>query len=387
MDLKDKIAKARIQLLSDHPFFGYFALYLKPIEGGVPTIGVDDRGNLYYNPAFLKQVRIAHLKSIIAHEVLHIALMHPLRVKGRDRIIWNIACDLVVNEILRDNRFELPSNAVMPRHFGIDVRDKTAEAVYEELRKKLKKAEISISVSEYEEKYKTDDHSKWSGKGRGKAKPESEIRKIERSIKRRLAEAYQYAKTRGKTPYGLERIIEDVLYPKLPWRAILWNFITRHIVTDYTYIRPSKKSVSAGVYLPSVKRENLNLLVAIDTSGSISPKELNEFAAEIIGIARSFEHVRLHVVTCDAEIHDKFDLTEKTAHRLLKMKVHGGGGTDFRPVFEYAKGIDASALIYLTDGYGIFPNKETIKTIWVVSKGGQTKFPFGVVARLGDGGD
>lgn len=389
MDVKNKIAKAKIQLIMDNPFFGYLSLYLKPKALNIfPTIGVNPEGTLYFNPEWIKKLSINHLKAVIAHEVMHLALMHPLRQGNRNQMAWNIACDLAVNWILIRNNFELPAGSVAPDYHGqwhgIDVKDKTAEEIYREL---LRMARANSGKGSGGVGGKTlDDHSKWSeGLANGKKRKvtQAELKKMERRIKKRIAEAYNYAKRKGKLPAGIERLVEELLYPKLPWRAILWRFIQSNIAVDYTYLRPSKKSIAAGVYLPSVKKENLDIMVAIDTSGSISEKELAEFLSELYAIAKSFESTRIHVVTCDAAIQDKFILTERNAGKLKEIKVHGGGGTDFRPVFEYAKKINARALVYFTDGYGYFPEREEVKTLWVISKDGTTEVPFGQVVKLG----
>jgi predicted metal-dependent peptidase len=154
------------------------------------------------------------------------------------------------------------------------------------------------------------------------------------------------------------------------------------IPQDYTYLKPSRRSLS-GVYLPSIAKDKyLEALVAVDTSGSISGQELNQFLSEIQWIARNFP-IRITLLSVDADIHDKIELRCFADVRKI-TGLRGGGGTDFRAVFDYAVKHRKRLIIFFTDGFGTFPEKTDIKTIWVVSPNGapSKNFPFGKVIRI-----
>ena len=191
------------------------------------------------------------------------------------------------------------------------------------------------------------------------------------------------SKQMGKMPAGLERMIGNLLEPKINWKALLYRYITNEIPCDMSYSRPSKRSESVGVYLPYVIKENIEIAIAIDSSGSIGTEEITEFMSEIMSISRSFGSINMTVIVCDAKVHDVFDI--RNGFDTNDIKIRGGGGTDFRPVFSYLEENKpyTKLLIYLTDLMGEFPKSTNIKTLWVV-KSGYEKTPFGEVIKYGE---
>jgi predicted metal-dependent peptidase len=199
-----------------------------------------------------------------------------------------------------------------------------------------------------------------------------------------MAKAFALSKLKGDVPAGLDRSLDELLNPKVSWRALLRKYVTHMLPSDYTWTRPAKKSVACGFYLPSVKKEEIEVTVAIDTSGSIDQELLKEFLSEIIGISREFEQVKVRILTCDTQVYDDYTLTNGNIARLAQLKIKGGGGTDFRPVFNKLKDSDTKALIYFTDGYGTFPDKpERFVTIWALSEK-TIKPPFGELVYMRD---
>jgi predicted metal-dependent peptidase len=151
---------------------------------------------------------------------------------------------------------------------------------------------------------------------------------------------------------------------------------------DYTWARPSKKSISCGVYLPSMLKEGLDIALHIDTSASIGVDDLRDSLSEIVGIKRSFSGVTLTVIICDCEIHEVVELNDYSDIDELLVKIKGGGGTSHVPVYDWIEENkpNTKLLISFTDGYTEFPkkDKEYIKTIWVMpTTSGDIKVPFG----------
>lgn len=203
-----------------------------------------------------------------------------------------------------------------------------------------------------------------------------------RSPQELMSEAYIYAKMHGKEPAGIERFVKIGLKPKVNWK-VLRRYVIQMIPYDYTFFKPSKKS-PPNIILPGIaKSEHLEGIVAVDTSGSIDEDELSEFFAEINWIVRNFRSIKITLVSCDAEIHTIEEIRSK--FELGKFTPKGGGGTDFRPVFDLAVKRKAKLIIYFTDGYGTFPEKPpNIPTIWIVSRRGapESHFPFGKVIKM-----
>jgi len=167
---------------------------------------------------------------------------------------------------------------------------------------------------------------------------EAFIRNLEaeqEEIKSMITQAASVAKSIGSLPGSLSFIIKDLLEPKVDWRALLAEFLTRQFEPDYDWRRPSKRYVHMGTYIPSImpSQQQGSIAVAIDTSGSISDEELRIFLSELSHlIAQSFIH-EVHFYQCDADI-KSYEVVSKW-NLPLEGKITGRGGTDFRPVFQH----------------------------------------------------
>jgi predicted metal-dependent peptidase len=429
------IVRARVQLLLKQPFFGVLATYMEPRPAQLAPhsggMGTDGRF-LYYQPDKLVGIPESQIDGMIAHEVLHVSLLHVWRRETRDAFRWNVATDLAVNGIVRKN-FELPGWALYDERY----EGKCAEEIYgllpgprcpecgsKNIRgleyRSTKRGEDSFDV---EAKFRCekcghtwterhtrqsgslggypmpferiegdfpsplDDHSVWDGEERANGTdPNARAEKLEQEWRVRTIRAAQAAKTQGTVPAGLERLIEDILYPKLSWRQLLWQYTARMHGMRPDWRRPSRKWIQYGIYYPTKRERRLDAAVACDTSGSISDEELREFLSELRGILSTFRSFRVRMLACDAGVH-----TDVTAASLddfdgFRVRIRGGGGTDYRPVFEALKNDSARVLIYLGDMYATFPeNPPDFDVIWVVSKeGDERRVPgWGRVIKLG----
>jgi predicted metal-dependent peptidase len=138
--------------------------------------------------------------------------------------------------------------------------------------------------------------------------------------------------------------------------------------------------LAAGLYLPMLRSEQCgHILVAVDTSGSIDDVTLSQFAAEINAIMNEAQPERITVVYCDARVQhvDTFYRGD-----IVTLTMHGGGGTDFRPVFDHVAAMDESpiAIVYLTDLEGTFPSGSEVPTLWVATS--SKVAPFGETVNI-----
>ena len=169
----------------------------------------------------------------------------------------------------------------------------------------------------------------------------------------------------GDTPAGLERFFIPTLTARIDWRSELAHALNRHLQSDYRLLPPSKKLLYERIYLPSPTSETLDLVIAIDSSGSVDEVLLGRFIAEVESLLESFPDYRIELLVCDAKVqsHRQFYPGEPLAFDLK-----GGGGTDFRPVFEWI-GVHAPMaplLLYFTDLDGRFPDTApSFDTVWV----------------------
>lgn len=211
---------------------------------------------------------------------------------------------------------------------------------------------------------------------------EAEKGTLQTQWQQRLAGAAQQAQQAGKLGSGMARMIDFFLQPTLPWRVLLARYMNSIARDDYSYTRPSSRRGDPAIY-PSLRSAQMNVVVAVDVSGSIHREELSEFIAEIDSL-KSQVRARVTLLTCDREITgDSPWLYEAWEQCRLPDKVSGGGGTDFRPVFEWVedKNMHPDLLIYFTDAQGRFPERETgYPTIWLIK--GSSPVPWGQRIQL-----
>lgn len=400
-DAKDKIIKARVALQKTHPFFSYLALHLAPIEVEdakvLATMAVDKRGNMWYNAEFVNKMDQDEVKGVVCHEVMHVALEHLRGLKGKDAMVCNVAMDIVVNDLILENGLKLPKEGLIPNNHEImingnikvkDINKKCWEIIYAELEKKLPKKPKGSGGYGWDEHKREGDGEPGEGDGEGDKEGEKlggAVNDKDFDAKQTVNEAYAYAKLQGKAPAGMDRYIEELSYPKLDWKSMLRKFIVREIPYNFSYSRPSKRSIACGIFMPSVTKESLEIGVAVDTSGSMSPDDLKMCVSEVLGIIRAYDNVKLTVLSCDAEVHTVAEVN--CEEDIAALKLEGGGGTDFRPVFNWI-GDNKPAmklLVFFTDGFGEFPkDAPSTKVLWCVSKGGMEleKIPFGEAVNI-----
>ena len=413
LSAEDKLTKARIQLSYRNSFFSYLVMHLNFIKDNkfCPTAGVDYKGNVLYNEQFIEKLTINQVIGLLCHEVMHCALNHLQREKDlivdkRYKRIANIAKDIVINNFIVNAHMELPGGTYVPSNNSISVHgftiknisEKSWEDVYFELIKHIKDGDVDLE--KFSNGFDVHIISDSNGSESGKEDKESEdkqnalananVDENGKDWKRILTEALQFAKNRGDLPGGMERVVEKILESHIDWKGLLYRYITSEIPVDFTWARPSKRSYSLNVYTPNIIKEQVDIIVSIDTSGSIGTDELEEFVSEIVGVINSFEAVKLTVIVCDATVQGVFRFNNPQKSEILsKLKLKGGGGTSHIPVYEYIeKHIpNAKLLINFTDGMTEFPKRKDypFKTIWVL--GGswridKNRIPFGNVIEL-----
>ena len=375
MDARKKLKKAKVQLLLQNPFFASLILPLREEEADLPfTMGTDGT-RLLYNPRRIRELDLEEVVGVLAHEASHIALLHPVRREHRRPELWNQACDYAVNPIVLNAGFVLPKGGLLDDRF----RGKYAEEIYAELDRPAPGGGQNAPRTESPEAGRDDDASSGGGSGSKDAAPSgggqdspgggsrqegsgsrsprggdiprdvdptgmgavldpppgTDLRELERDLRQRIARAAQAAKSEGRIPGGLEELIEEILYPRLPWREILRRFIDASIKSDYSYLKPNRRLLHRGLWLPGLSQPAVEeLVVAVDTSASISREELEEFAAEVNAIAQLYDVRKLIVVYCDARIQG---IREITPPEPVRLEARGRGGTDFRPVFELVR--------------------------------------------------
>jgi len=211
----------------------------------------------------------------------------------------------------------------------------------------------------------------------GQGEMEKRMEDFDQQWQERVAQAATQARMQGKLPAHLEELVGDILQPKLNWKAILRDMITSCAKSDYRLFPCNKKHLWRGIYLPGITGEEIRIAVAVDSSGSISDTEIQEFLSEIKGICDSYDDYTIYLYVCDAQIHQTFELHP---FEELPKTVQGRGGTSFVPPIKEAEKLDGiSSLVYFTDLYGDFPKEPPFSVIWVATTDAEA--PWGYVIR------
>jgi predicted metal-dependent peptidase len=373
------LARCRLVLGKDakSAFFATLALRLKlEVMWEADTLATDGK-RLVFNPDFINQFTLEEHIALVAHEVMHNALAHHARRGQRDKARWNVAADLAVNPLLIDAGFTLPEGGCIPgRGKYADLPNgKSAEEYYALL--------PGESGGEIEGEGPCPDPGGCGGvMDPGDGSPAA-CKEAEADAAVAVSQAERVAKQRGDLPGGIARMVEQVLEPKVDWREVLRAFISRFARNDYSWTHPNRRFIHQGLYLPGLRSEELgDVVLAVDTSGSIGRGELNRFAAEAEGILQAYE-CTLTILYHDASIQHVQTWGPTDGPLVLEPK--GGGGTDHRPVFEWIaeQGVDPACLVCLTDLESSFPQEPpTYPVLWATVGAGNANAPFGTQVEV-----
>jgi len=399
-EIETKLSAARTRLILDRPFLGALVLRL-PIKAVKPerckSIGTDVRA-LYYNPEYIKNLTLDQTQFVLAHEALHCALSHFARREHRVKHRWDIACDMAINPLLIKDGLKPPPGVLLKSGF----EDMMAEEIYPYIDDDME--EETHDDHFYDQENKSGDASggqpldqdqgseQGGGSGQGQAdsdhsgdvpRPlsETEQEQLEVQWRQRLAGAAQQAMQAGKLGATMARLVEHLLQPQLPWRMLLARYMTASARDDYSYQRPSRREGNA--ILPTLKSTQVDVVVVLDTSGSINDTEMREFISEIDAIKGQMR-ARLTLHACDAALceHGPW-IYEPWEEFSMPDNIYGRGGTRFVPAFEWLEqaGYRPDLLVYFTDAEGEFPSSEPgFPVLWLIK--GRGKVPWGQRIQL-----
>lgn len=390
------LENAIVRLLKARPFYGHFLLHFRRERGagpaplgvtlrsGTPTLYVHEEGFCAFSPQ--------EQQALLEHALKHVLHLHPLRRRERHGLSWDIACDLAINPTIAG----LPSRAATPERFGLQP-GLAAEEYYRLLARPFDTGNLEgegvgnagREAGEYrwrsaDEPAPTadepaasptlDDHRVWS---EADATPEGLAAEVVRSLVR---EAWQVS--RGEVPGDVRPLVEGWLASApIPWSQVLRQFVATvgRVGRQSTWKRSHRRF---GRDTPGYgKRRRLNLLIGVDISDSTEAEELREaFARELVRIARGRDS-RITVLYAGSRIQK---IASFASSEAVAEVYHGGGFTDLRPVFAYARTLQPrpAAVIYLTDGFGEAPEAMEFPTLWVLTQQGRKPAPWGVTLHL-----
>lgn len=386
--------RGRYKVLSAEPFFGYCACRLGFTEDdGIQTLCTDGQ-RVFYNPYYVLTCKDEltsareYAISEVLHEVLHNILLHTdvdLKEAGYDIQRAMAAMDHAVNIMIKQMGYPVHKDWLC----NMSYEGMTWREIYEKL---PPMASCQCVVKPQDKSQKGDpgkgekgDSQDALGAGAAQINDWDKI----------VVEAAKFAEAMGKLPGFAKGLVEQITKPRVDWRSVFYRFMCRVKKGEYSFRRPNKRYLGRQLILPSLHTYTASALIAIDTSGS-TWAFLSQYWSEIWGILKALG-LDVDVILCDAEIQGVVRL--KKPEDVFKMEKAGGGGTDFRPVFEYvAKGYTAETkagkfrhvrrpevMAFFTDTYGMYPDQgPDYSVLWCASvpRGKGNVPPFGQVLYL-----
>lgn len=353
------------------------------------TDGVNKRYGRGFMQAVCKQQE--EVNGLILHENLHIGLRHMIHnidLFREDRNLANQAADYVVNDMIMNIKdkslVKLPQGGLYdPRFHNMNMRE-----VYRILKQEQEEnggngsgeGETQGDGNGSGGGYRFDDHD-IDGEGSAKDMTPEEAKAMEAKIDRAIREGALLA---GRLGIELPRAITELLEPQVNWRDVLREFVSASCKgkDEYTWRKFNRRLLPNDMYMPTVEDETIGeIVVAIDTSGSIDQKQINEFASELVSICEAVSPDAVRVLWWDTMVHGEQLFTENLSNIGNMLKLQGGGGTRVSCVSEYInkKQVKAEAVLVFTDGYleGDVRWSVDAPTLWLVTHNKQWTPPVG----------
>jgi predicted metal-dependent peptidase len=369
VNISDKLARASKTLILNEPFYGLFLIGLnKVMRKDIPTAGVSKHGigiQLSINPDFFVNLNDKEQIGLLKHELLHVSFGHmTMRDRYNDHKLFNIAADLEINQYI-DSDYLPQGGITMDTFPELKLPKRAGTSKYYEILEQEKKSgncpslENLLNQMDGESQY---DHMTWDEFDQ---LSEAEKKLVQKQIEHQLKEtAEQTEKRRGNVPGELAELIGRLRHiepQKFDWKGYLRRFIGNSSVSYTKKLRRKYNKRYTDNPGLKIKFKN-NILVGVDTSGSVSSKELKEFMNELVHMHKTGH--KITVAQCDTNLNSIEEFNPRK-----DWEIKGRGGTDFQPVIDHyneRKG-KYTALIYLTDGEAYTPENCPMNTLWVHS--------------------
>jgi predicted metal-dependent peptidase len=375
MDKALSLSKIAKELMLIEPYYGFFLIMLnKTWRKDLPTAGVSKNGinyQLAINEEFWTSLSEEHQLGLLKHELLHIAFGHLTSFGSfSDKKLANVAMDMEINQYIDTNW--LPKGGIMIQDYeDLNLDERAGCRYYYKKLQELKqeKDKNGTCGNEAMDKLLDDiengdvpDHSTWE---EFDDLSEAEKKLIDKQLQKVLSDAKeQTIKKRGNIPGEIEGVItiEEIVAPKFDWRGYMRRFtgISTKVFTKKMRRKENRKfPESPGLKL----KMKQHMLLGIDTSGSVSDSELQEFMSEINHIYKA--GVDVTIIQCDTDIRAIESYKGK-----FELNVIGRGGTEFDPVLEYYNENQKryTSLVYFTDGECYTRVKPKGHVLWVLSE-------------------
>lgn len=380
---EERITQSRVRLLLTKPFFGTLATRMRIVDATdrMPTAATDGR-NFYFNRTFVDRLTDGELDFLVGHEVLHCVYDHMQARGDRNPMIYNAAADYNINMelIVQEIGTPIGSEKLDGGNMCLDWKYKgwNSYEIYDDIMENNPDGSGEGPMDYHIDPDKSGDGD---GPGIGEQMTPEERKALADEIKQAVINAAQQAG--DGVPDSIKRMVNELTAPKMDWREVLRTQLESSLKADFTFMRPSKRS--GEVVFPGMnKDEELNIAVALDTSGSISTDMLRDFLSEVEGIMDQYQSYSINVFQFDTRVYGEDVFTADDGRSMDEYELKGGGGTDFDVVFKFMEenDINPDQLVMFTDGYpwGSWGNEDYCDTLFVIHGDPQKRIqsPFGV---------
>jgi predicted metal-dependent peptidase len=392
MSATEKLETAKARLMLEHPYIGAIAAMLRYDDNPDTLTFHSDGVHLRYNGEYIEEAPLDEVEFALANGAMHALLKHQERIEGRVGRLWQAATDLTVNSMLVKNGFTLPPYVYYDERF----EGMYAEEIYDILKEEMTyndtldeaEAPTPDDTPPQEDATAPDNtpsqHDNPSQNNQSEPAMQQfqaeEIAALEEELAEYFEQLFAKYKRQDALPKGMELVVPHLFSHTIDWRESLYRYIAEFAKSTYSFMPPNMKYLYRGIALPSLSSDLLRIVIAVDTSGSVDETLLSQFLGEVESIMQSYGNYEIDLISADAKVHDH--MTYLPGERL-SYTLKGGGGTDFRPVFDHIdRHIDyPTLLLYFTDGMGTFPDTEPpYDVMWVMPEAKEV--PFGEVLHI-----
>tara|TARA_Y100001963_G_scaffold159492_1_gene263394 strand:+ start:5489 stop:6646 length:1158 start_codon:yes stop_codon:yes gene_type:complete len=377
------IEQAKVDFILDTPK----STFLTSLLCSVPIVVNDNIPTLRVNPFtmeinsdFFLNLKSKERKTVLAHEVMHLALQHcdEDRLQDRDPGIWNQAGDYVINQNLKDKGYEPVDGWLQDDRF----RNQSTEEVYAQIENESEKNNslgLDIDMSGGD----SDGNEEENAPSKGNSAVNKQLEKI--ILKAAIEAEMSGEDLAGQLPSSVLRKINAIRNPVIPWQELLMQYMLDYDKSDYSMSRPNKRFLPNYI-LPSMRADSLgNVAFICDASGSIGQKEFEKFYSEGFAAREQLNPEKFTIASFDTRIQSVYEL-----HRdeyMDTFELRGGGGTAIGPVLEFIQERSPDVTVVFTDGH--FWDREAFDSvdvetpvIWLIDRNPNFTAPIGDIIHF-----
>lgn len=370
---KELFQKIRVGFLFNHPFLSVLALSLETIYQTNTKSAFQTNGmSLFIDSEKLQSYSDEEITYLYAHTLLHVALKHHFRQKRREKSLWNMSCDIVINNILAefDNVGSVPNDEIIDK----DLQSMCVEEVYEYLYKKQKEEKKSGTKQE-DDKDEAFIYDK-SKMDLDEVNSEEETSQNREKLDAIIIQALAIAKNSSKNYEGLQIEIDTILKPQIDISTIIKEFLTASLFEkEVSFSRPNRRFIHSNIYLPGTKKKDelIEVFIALDSSSSVSLDEYKKFLGVVAEICSSFYEYKIIVLPFDKSVKEEHIISFDSFNPLKEDSLYipkSDGGTNFDAVLKYLRGISIrgeNLLMVLSDGEFEMEEALVCKTVFLIS--------------------